>query len=64
MSFIRKMIILGAAKKIFDMVSKRRHVKGNAPAGAGPSLAAHSKDSSTRVPSGQNRAASEAKGVR
>ncbi len=62
MSLIRKLIIMGAAKKIFGMMSKRRRVRGNEAAGAGPSLAAHSKDSATNVASGQNRGATQAKG--
>jgi hypothetical protein len=61
MGLIRKLIVFGAVRKIYRHISRRRRAWGNEPAGAAPSLAAHSKDGATDIASGQNRGATRAK---
>lgn len=57
MSMIRKLIVLGAAKKIFGAFMKRRNARASNSAGAGPAMAAHSKDAASGAKSGQNQRA-------
>ncbi len=60
MGMIRKMILLGAAKKIAGAFMRRRRSPADS-SGAGPALAAHSKDTASRARSGQNGKAAGAK---
>lgn len=60
MGMIRKMILLGVAKKVAGAFLKRRRSSFES-SGAGPALAAHSKDAASGAKSGQS---GKAAGVR
>ncbi len=61
MGMIRKLVMLGAAKKIAGALMKRRSASSESTAGAGAAMAAHSKDTATGAKSGQNPKAAGAK---
>ena len=60
MGMIRKLIVLGAAKKIAGMLMKRHRASAATSSGAAPAQAAHSKDAATQARSGQNSKAASA----